>query len=115
MIHVGADGMDTKTAMVGQHVYVYPGYSAYGYWKGKVVKVTSAGVEVQLLDPWPGESLIRFGNDGTELEVRRNLNVAPEQQPWILDAMPFAERTALIEQASDLLNTQDAGSKDSER
>jgi hypothetical protein len=90
-------GMDTSKLVVGEDVYMYPGHSAYGYWKGRVVKSTSTGVEVQLLDDWPGESLIRFCNDGTEFECRRNMNVAPEQQPWILDDMPFAERRAAIE------------------
>lgn len=83
--------------VVGQDVYLSPGSPGYGYWKGRVVKSTSAGVEVQLLDPWPGESLIRFGKNGVELEVRRNMNVAPEQQPWLLDDMPLEERSAHIE------------------
>src|SRR5262249_47200053 len=89
--------MDTSKLVVGEDVYLYPGCSAYGYWKGKVVKSTSAGGESQLFGDWPGGSLISFGNDGIELDARRNMNVAPEQQPWILDDMPFAERRAKIE------------------
>jgi hypothetical protein len=89
--------MDTSKLVVGQNVYLFPGSGGYGYWKGRVVKSTSAGVEVELLDPWPGESLIRFGKDGIELWVRRNMNVAPEQQPWILDDMPFEERSEHVE------------------
>ena len=90
--------MDTKTLAVGQEVYAFPGSRGYGYAKGKVVKITSTGVEVQLEEPVQGESLIRFGNDGTELGVDlHKWNVAPEQQPWTLDDLPFAERTALLE------------------
>lgn len=91
--------MDTNKLEVGQEVYLYPGSRAYGYAKGKVVKNTSSGVEVQLEEPIHGESLVRFGNWGTELKVDWDKwDFAPEQHPWILDDIPFAERAALLKQ-----------------
>jgi hypothetical protein len=77
--------------------------------KGKVVKATPSGVEVQVAD------LLRFDNDGYELDVSRRdrlgfgpspedkfytflWQAAPEFGPWHLDDMPFAERTAWLEQ-----------------
>ena len=33
--------MDTSKLVVGEDVYMYPGHSAYGYWKGRVVKSSS--------------------------------------------------------------------------
>ena len=92
--------MDTTRLAVGQDVYVYPGNQIYGYAKGKVVRSTSSGLEVQLEEPVRGESLIRFGYWGIELiEDWGKWCLAPEQHPWTLDEIPFAERTALIEQA----------------
>jgi hypothetical protein len=92
--------MDATKLAVGQDVHMYPGCSGYGYWKGKVVKSTSSGLEVQLEEPVRGESLIRFGYWGTELiEDWGKWCLAPEQHPWTLDEIPFAERTASIEQA----------------
>jgi hypothetical protein len=49
--------MDTKTLVVGQDVYINSG--CYGD-KGKVVKVTPSGVEVQT----DGGGLFRFDKDG---------------------------------------------------
>jgi hypothetical protein len=93
--------VDTSRLAVGQEVYMYPGSRGYGYWKGKVVKITSAGVEVRLEAPIEGESLVRFGNWGTELMVDWDKwDCAPEQRPWILDDIPFADRTAELEQAA---------------
>jgi hypothetical protein len=77
--------------------------------RGKVVKVTPEGVDVEVVD------LLRFDNDGYELDVSRRdrfgfgpspedkfytalWESAPEFAPWHLDDMPFAERTALLEQ-----------------
>ena len=68
-------------------------------------------MEVQVAD------LLRFGNDGYELDVSRRDRLgfgpspgekfynslwysAPEFAPWHLDDMPFAERTAWLEQAA---------------
>jgi hypothetical protein len=92
--------VDTSRLAVGQEVYMYPGSRGYGYWKGKVVKTTPAGVEVQLEEPIEGESLIRFGNWGTELIADWDKwDLAPEQHPWTLDHIPFADRRAELEQA----------------
>jgi hypothetical protein len=104
--------MDTTKLVVGQDVYMFNDH--YPYWfcgqRGKVVEVTPKGVDVQTA----GE-LLRFDNDGYELDVSRRDRLgfgpspedkfytslwhsAPEFGPWHLDDMPFAERTALIEQ-----------------
>lgn len=99
-------GSQTKL-LVGQEVDV--AYSQRGDRRGKVVKVTPTGVEVQVTD------LMRFNNDGYEVDDCRRDRVgfgptpgdrfytflwqsAPEFAPWFLDDMPFAERRALIEQ-----------------
>ena len=96
-----------KTLVVGQDVEV--AYSQRKNRKGKVVKVTPTGVEVEVAD------LLQFGSDGYELDVSRRDRLgfgpspgdkfynflwfsAPECQPWHLDDMPFAERTVLLEQ-----------------
>ncbi len=90
--------VDMKSLVVGQEVYVFPGHEAYGYWKGKMVKIVPPGVDVQLDEPVDGESLIRFDYDGEEmLADQQKWDMAPEQHPWTLDDMPFAERTAEIE------------------
>jgi len=154
--------VDTKTLVVGQDVYVVCG--RYGYQKGKVLKISSSGVEVQTageplrfdtnnipvfivgqttlvvgqdvdvaycqrkdrkgkvvkVTPTDVEvevaDLLQFDNDGYELDVSRRdrlgfgpspedkfhtalWQLAPECAPWHLDGMPFAERTALLEQS----------------
>lgn len=92
--------MDTKTLAVGQDVYMLSGVNIK---KGEVVKVWPVGraagrrgaamVEVQELDG----RLYHFdiygkGCDGNETD---------EGGPWeIDDEMPFAERTALLEQGA---------------
>jgi len=53
---------DVGKLVVGQEVYVFCESEVYGFWKGKVVKITSANVEVLV-----AESIIHFGYDGTEL------------------------------------------------
>jgi len=58
--------MDTKTLMVGQDVYAGNGRFCR---KGKVVEVTSSGVEVQFGvmqtdGTWNAHELVRFDNDG---------------------------------------------------
>ena len=58
--------MDTNKLVVGQDVYIYPGSRVYGYWKGKVIKTTSAGVEVQLEEPIHGESLLPASATGEQ-------------------------------------------------
>ena len=95
------------TLVVGQDVDV--AYCQRKDRRGKVVKATPSGVEVQVAD------LLRFDNDGYELDVSRRdrlgfgpspedkfytslWQTAPEFGPWHLDDMPFAERTALLEQ-----------------
>ena len=96
--------MDTRKLVVGQEVYMFCESEVYGFEKGKVVKITSAGVDVLV-----GESIICFGYDGTELEVERRKRhdrflqssqsqslALPAFHPWYLDYMPFEERTAKI-------------------
>jgi hypothetical protein len=95
------------TLVVGQDVDV--AYCQRKDRRGKVVKATPSGVEVQVAD------LLRFDNDGYELDVSRRdrlgfgpspednfytflWEAAPEFGPWHLDDMPFAERTALFEE-----------------
>jgi len=95
------------TLVVGQDVDV--AYAQRKDRKGKVVKVTPTGVEVEVAD------LLQFDNDGYELDISRRDRLgfgpspedkfytflwqsAPEFAPWHLDDMPFAERTALLEQ-----------------
>ena len=103
--------MDAKTLVVGQDVYIVRG-EIYALGKGKVVKVTPDGVEVQ-----SGDERLQFDKDGKELDVSRRDRLgfgpspeskfhtvlwqsAPEFGPLHLDDMPFAERTALLEQAA---------------
>ena len=95
------------TLVVGQDVDV--AYAQRKDRKGKVVKVTPTGVEVEVAD------LLQFDNDAYELDISRRDRLgfgpspedkfhtflwqsAPEFAPWHLDDMPFAERTALLEQ-----------------
>jgi len=98
--------------VVGQDVYMFPGMQVYGFWKGKVVKASSEGVDVKLDEPLEhyehippdspnsfrkDKSIIRFAKDGTGWVDGGKWNVAPEQQPWILDDMPFEERRVSLE------------------
>jgi hypothetical protein len=98
-----------QTALVvGQEVDV--AYCQRANRRGKVVKVMPSGVEVEVAD------LLSFDSNGRETDASRRerlgfgptpgdrfLNFlwhsAPEFGPWNLDDMPFAERTALLEQA----------------
>ncbi len=98
--------VDTKTLVVGQDVYMFSG--CYGN-KGKVVKLTRRGVDVQT-----DSELLHFDNNGrsyvTELPSSYDSTAHPlspwgwngngtyECGPWVLDDIPFAERTALLEQ-----------------
>jgi len=100
--------VDTKTLVVGQDVYMSSG--CYGN-KGKVVKLTPRGVDVQT-----DSELLHFDDNGrsyvTELPSsydstahplspwRWNGNGTYECGPWELDDIPFAEREALLEQAA---------------
>jgi hypothetical protein len=103
--------MDTKTLVVGQDVYMVRS-EIYALGKGKVAKVTPDGVEVH-----SGNELLRFDKDGNELDVSRRDRLgfgpspeskfhtvlwqsAPEFGPLHLDDIPFAERTALLEQST---------------
>lgn len=108
--------VDTKTWVVGQDVYMFSG--CYGN-KGKVVKVTPSGADVQTGvmqndGTWNAHELLHFDNNGrsyvTELPSsydstanplspwRWNGNGTFECGPWVLDDIPFAERTGLLEQ-----------------
>ena len=60
--------------------------------KGKVVKVTQSGAEVQT----DKVGLLRFDNEGKGCDGNDTI----ECGPWCIDDMPFAERTALLEQAA---------------
>lgn len=98
--------VNTKTLVVGQDVYMFSG--VYGN-TGKVVKVTPLGVDVQTAD-----EVLHFDTNGrsyvTELQPSYDPTAHPlspwrwdgngtyECGPWELDDMPFAERTALLEQ-----------------
>jgi hypothetical protein len=96
-----------KTLVVGQDVDL--AYCQRNDRRGKVVKASPSGVEVQVAD------LLRFDNDGKETDASRRDRLgfgpspgdmfynslwyaAPECGPWHLDNIPFTERTALLEQ-----------------
>jgi len=122
--------VDTKTLVVGQDVYIFCGSEFYGFAKGEVVKITSSGVEIKSAERCGPDSrrmeeigIIRFDNNGVELEVDRRKrhgfepgpgfshdrfmqNIwysAPECGPWQLDDMPFEERTAKIKHHTRLM------------
>src|SRR5258705_1195217 len=96
--------VDTKTLVVGQDVYMFSGCYVN---KGKVVKVTRSGADVQT-----DNGLVHFDNNGrsyvTELPSDYDPSAHPmspwrwdgngtfECGPWELDDIPFAERTALL-------------------
>ncbi len=99
--------IDIKSLVVGQEVYMFSGVYMN---TGKVVKVTPSGVDVQT-----DRELVRFDKDGNETDVGRRDRLgfgpspeskfhtvlwqfAPEFAPWQLDDIPFAERTASLEQ-----------------
>ena len=88
--------MDTKTLVVGQDVYI----CSIGVYiqKGKVVKITSSGVDVQT-----DNGLFHFDKDGKECNRNEAYGLpewGPEWSLWELDDMPFMERTAFMEQAA---------------
>jgi len=120
--------------VVGQEVYMLSGIYIL---KGKVVEVTPSGVVVEEL-PWPwipdskGGTIFHFDHNGNEPDVSHCNRLgfgpspedkfhtvlwcsAPEFQPWHLDDMPLAERTALIEKKSERkdLNEMDGWSRSS--
>jgi hypothetical protein len=89
--------VDTKALAVGQDVHMVSGWYMQ---KGKVVKVTSSGVEVQLDK---GSYLIRFDTNGKACDssdiYRGNMewNGIPgtfECGPWELADIPLEERAA---------------------
>ena len=93
--------MDTKKLAVGQDVYMFHGHPPHptGARKGRVVAITSEGVDVDTgsmemaLDGtwgWNPHAVRHFDTNGKERD-RRGV-------PLELDDMPFAERTAAIEQ-----------------
>jgi hypothetical protein len=89
--------MDTKNLTVGQDVYMRSGICTS---IGRVVAVTSDGVDVQEYDHrsisgWQlsGE-LIHFGRDGIACDGKGTF----ECGYWELDSIPFEERKALFEQ-----------------
>jgi hypothetical protein len=57
--------MNTKTLVVGQDVYMFS--SGIYLNKGKVVKATPSGVDVQT----DGQELLRFDNNGKETYASR--------------------------------------------
>jgi hypothetical protein len=95
--------MDTKTLVVGQDVHIVSG--PY-FWRGKVVKATPEGVEVHTKEELlPSgdlnlrcgmEQLLHFDNAGKG----RDEEGTYECGAWYIDDMPFAERTAWLEQES---------------
>src|SRR5260370_37066198 len=113
--------MDTKTLVVGQDVFMESG--CYGCY-GRVVKVTPSGVDVQTPEivgglPSIHAELLHFDNNGrsyvTELPSSYDSTAHPlspwgwngngtfECGPWELDDIPFAERTALLEQGARIM------------
>ena len=101
--------INTNSLLIGQDVYMFS--SGIYLNRGKVVAVTPSGAEVRAQDG----TLMQFDANGRETDAGRRdrlgfgpspdsrfhtalWNSAPEFQPWELDDMPFAERTALIEQ-----------------
>jgi len=82
---------------VGQEVHMLSGnYIA----KGKVVEVNPSGAVVQKF-PWPwiagvnqGGKLYHFDNHGRQLD---DGNGWDQYGPWVIDEMPFAERTVWLE------------------
>ena len=97
--------MDTKTLVVGQDVYVVSGWYLK---KGKVVKVTPSGVEVELaLIEGPirpeGPELIRFDTNGKACNSRDIYKGSMEWSgipgtfeggPWELADISAEERAA---------------------
>ncbi len=80
--------IDIKSLVIGQEVYVLSGVYIC---KGRVVEITPSGiVHVRTKDTPP----LHFDKDGREIN---NID-ALEGGPWHLDDMPFAERTASLEQ-----------------
>jgi hypothetical protein len=81
---------DTTKLVVGQEVYMICGYFTR---KGKVVKVTSSGVDVEK-DGW----VYHFDPNGKEYEGSRDdMYRIPEDGAQELDNMPFEEREAQME------------------
>jgi hypothetical protein len=63
---------------------------------GKVVEVSPSSVSVET-----DGGRFRFSNNGKECDINGkeyDVGFGPECGPWELDDMPFAERTALLEQ-----------------
>ena len=93
--------MDTKLLAVGQDIYMYSGPYMR---KGKVVEITSSGVEVQTANELLQfdcnvnlrtlAELLRFDNAGRGSDEEGTY----ECGAWFIDDMPFAEREALLEQ-----------------
>jgi len=115
--------MDTKTLVVGQDVYMFSGV----YWiNGKVVKVTPSGVDVQgglgYSKEDAAEQILHFDKDGrsylTESELSDDrdwslkINGTYECGPWIIDAIPFAERDALLEPRRKLYAAKQAAERE---
>ncbi len=86
-----------NTLVVGQDIYMLNGIYII---KGKVVKVTPNGVDVQTgamqnNGTWNAHELLHFDKNGDQRDYE-NWGI-PELAPYHLDDMPFAERTALLE------------------
>jgi len=62
--------MDTSKLVVGQVVYMFCGATAYGFAKGEVAKITSAGVEVKSAELWgPGHMEIGPGSKDRGIKI----------------------------------------------
>jgi hypothetical protein len=61
--------MDTTKLVVGQEVYMFCGAECYGFAKGEVVKITSAGVEVKSGELW-GLGRMEIGSELTGRGIR---------------------------------------------
>ncbi len=87
--------MNTKSLKLGQTVYMIIDCGQL-ICKGKVVKVTPKGVDVETESSIPcnnGE-LLHFDSNGNEYNPSRINTFDYAYGDWHIDVMPFAERTA---------------------
>ena len=101
--------MDTKTLVVGQDVYIFD--DCYNSDSGKVTKITPGFVEVTIKVNRIAPGFTPLGvelNIGDEILLTFDRNGKGEDGQftpggygvWHIDDMPFAERTALNEDAA---------------
>lgn len=107
-------GMDTKTLVVGQDVYLVS-RDGNSFLQAKVTEVTPVGVEVLTAPHILGVSILsqvnydvdqlswvtpmRFDNEGNNGSDGHDGQDVYGVGPWHIDDVPFAERKALHEQA----------------